>query len=123
MENVTLSAAGRHDSCIALRAAPIVEAAVALAVCQLWQEMPEESLAGYRSEIDKIDGEIVDLLVKRLQIGGKIGTLKAEMGVEIRDKRREWEVLQSRGDMAPEHRAAIEAVFRTIMAQTREAEQ
>lgn len=123
MENVTLSAAGRHDSCIALRAAPIVEAAVALAVCQLWQEAPEENLEGYRSEIDKIDGEIVDLLVKRLQIGGKIGTLKAEMGAEIRDKTREWEVLRSRGDMAPEYRAAIEAVFQTVMAQTREVEQ
>ena len=45
------------------------------------------------------------------------------MGAEIRDKTREWEVLRSRGDMAPEYRAAIEAVFQTIMAQTREVEE
>ena len=122
MENVTLSAAGRHDSCIALRAAPIVEAAAALAICQLWQEEPADDLAGYRNEIDRIDGEIVDLLVKRLQIGRKVGALKAAMGAKIRDKARESEVLRSRGDMAPEYRAAIQAVFETIMAQTREVE-
>ena len=122
MENVMLSAAGRHDSCIALRAAPIVEAAAALAICQLWQEEPADDLAGYRNEIDRIDGEIVDLLVKRLQIGRKIGALKAAMGAKIRDKARESEVLRSRGDMAPEYRAAIQAVFETIMAQTREVE-
>ena len=122
MENVTLSAAGRHDSCIALRAAPIVEAAAALAICQLWQEEPTDDLAGYRNEIDRIDGEIVDLLAKRLQIGRKIGALKAAMGAKIRDKARESEVLRSRGDMAPEYRAAIQTVFETIMAQTREVE-
>ena len=85
MENVTLSAAGRHDSCIALRAAPIVEAAAALAICQLWQEEPTEDLAGYRGAIDKIDGEIVALLAKRLQIVIKIGALKAAAGTSIRD--------------------------------------
>ena len=123
MENVTLSAAGRHDSCIALRAAPIVEAAAALAICQLWQEEPTGDLAGYRGAIDKIDGEIVDLLAKRLQIGSKIGTLKAAAGTAIRDEAREAEVLRSRGDMAPEYRTAVEAVFRAIMAQTRQVEQ
>lgn len=122
MENVTLSAAGRHDSCIALRAAPVVEAAAALAICQLWQEEPADDLAGYRGEIDKIDEEIVDLLVKRLRIGGKIGALKAVTGAKIRDKEREAEVLRTRGDMAPEYRTAIQAVFETIMAQTREVE-
>ena len=123
MENVTLSAAGRHDSCIALRAAPIVEAAAALAICQLWQEEPTGDLAGYRGAIDKIDGEIVDLLAKRLQIGSKIGALKAAAGTTIRDEAREAEVLRSRGDMAPEYRTAVEAVFRAIMAQTRQVEQ
>ena len=123
MENVTLSAAGRHDSCIALRAAPIVEAAAALAICQLWQEEPTEDLAGYRGAIDKIDGEIVALLAKRLQIGSKIGALKAAAGTAVRDEAREAEVLRSRGDMAPEYRTAVEAVFRAIMAQTRQVEQ
>ena len=123
MVNVTLSAAGRHDSCIVLRAAPIVEAAAALALCQLWQEEPAEGLAGCRQELDRIDGEIVQLLTERFLVGQKIGKIKRENGQPIRDPEREKQVLQSRGDMSPAYRDAIEAVFAAIMAQTREVEQ
>ena len=63
------------------------------------------------------------LVAKRLQIGSKIGALKAAAGTAIRDETREAEVLRSRGDMAPEYRTAVEAVFRAIMAQTRQVEQ
>ena len=122
MKNVTLSAAGRHDSCIVLRAVPIVEAAAALAICQLMEAEPAEDIMKYRNKIDEIDEKIVKLLSERLQIGGKIGTLKALKGQKIRDKQREAEVLRSRGDLAPEYRDAIEAIFDTIMAQTREVE-
>ena len=122
MKNVTLSAAGRHDSCIVLRAVPIVEAAAALALCQLMEVEPAEDITEYRNKIDEIDEEIVKLLSERLQIGGKIGTLKALKGQKIRDQQREAEVLCSRGDLAPEYRDAIEAIFDTIMAQTREVE-
>ena len=123
MANVTLSAAGRHDSCIVLRAAPIVEAAAALALCQLWQEEPAEDLTGCRQELDRIDGEIVQLLTERFLVGQKIGKIKRENGQPIRDPEREKQVLQSRGDMSPAFRDAIEAVFAAIMAQTREVEQ
>lgn len=123
MENVTLSVSGRHDSCIALRAAPVVEAAAALAICQLWQETPQEDLTGYRGEIDAIDSEIAELLTKRFQTAEKIGALKAEKGLPLRDPRREAEVLRSRGDMAPEYRTAMEGIFRAIIDQTCEVEQ
>lgn len=123
MTNVTLSAAGRHDSCIVLRAAPIVEAAAALAVCQLWQEEPAEGLAGCRQEIDRIDEELVRLLTERFLVGRKIGKIKREGGQPIRDPEREKQVLQSRGDMSLAYRDAVEAVFSAIMAQTREVEQ
>lgn len=123
MTNVTLSAAGRHDSCIVLRAAPIVEAAAALAVCQLWQEEPAEGLAGCRQEIDRIDEELVRLLTERFLVGQKIGKIKRESGQPIRDPEREKQVLQSRGDMSLAYRDAVEAVFAAIMAQTREVEQ
>ena len=83
---------------------------------------PAEDITEYRNKIDEIDEEIVKLLSERLQIGGKIGTLKALKGQKIRDHPREAEVLRSRGDLAPEYRDAIEAIFDTIMAQTREVE-
>lgn len=122
MENITISAAGRHDGCIALRAAPVVEAAAALALCRLWTPEAEDNLAACRGEIDAIDGELVELLARRLEVGRRIGILKAETGRPIRDPDREAEVLRSRGDMAPEYRAAVEEVFQTIMTQTREVE-
>ena len=99
-----------------------MEAAAALALCQLMEVKPAEDITEYRNKIDEIDEEIVRLLSERLQIGGKIGTLKALKGQKIRDKQREAEVLRSRGDLAPEYRDAIEAIFDTIMAQTREVE-
>ena len=123
MVNVTLSAAGRHDSCIVLRAAPIVEAAAALAICQLWQEEPAEGLTGCRQELDRIAGEFVRLLTERFLVGQRIGKIKRENGQPIRDPEREKQVLQSRGDMSPAYRDAVEAVFTAIMAQTREVEQ
>lgn len=123
MENVTLSAKGRHDSCIALRAAPAVEAAAALAICQLLEEEPSDELAEDRLRLDEIDEQLVRLLAQRLEIGQKIGQIKARTGQPIRDAAREAEVLRTRGDLAPEHRAAVEAVFETIMAQMREVEQ
>ena len=99
-----------------------MEAAAALALCQLMEVEPAEDITEYRNKIDEIDEEIVKLLSERLQIGGKIGTLKALKGQKIRDQQREAEVLRSRGDLAPEYRDAIEAIFDTIMAQTREVE-
>ena len=56
-------------------------------------------------------------------VGQKIGKIKRENGQPIRDPEREKQVLQSRGDMSPAFRDAIEAVFAAIMAQTREVEQ
>lgn len=37
-ENTTLSVHGRHDPCVVVRAVPVVESAVALALCELWLE-------------------------------------------------------------------------------------
>ena len=82
-----------------------------------------EGLTGCRQELDRIDGEIVRLLTERFLVGQRIGKIKRENGQPIRDPEREKQVLQSRGDMSPAYRDAIEAVFAAIMAQTREVEQ
>ena len=42
MTETTISVSGRHDACIALRAAPAVESAAALAVCQLLPDTPAD---------------------------------------------------------------------------------
>lgn len=45
-----------------------------------------------RQMIDKVDEQIIRLLVAREELVGKIGKLKKESGIEILDKAREEEI-------------------------------
>ena len=49
-----------------------------------------------------------------------IGAYKAAHGLPVRDPEREAQVLRSRGDLAPEHRAEVERLYETLMALSRE---
>lgn len=119
MTNTTAAIRGRHDACVALRAVPAVEAAAALALCQLI-EPDSDDIAVLRKEIDAVDIKIVELFEKRLEIAGKIGKYKAQNHLPVFDAEREEVVLHSRGDLAPEHRQQVETLYRTIMALSRE---
>ena len=112
MENCTVAITGRHDPCIALRAAPIVEAAAALA---LWRGLNPPGL-----QLDDVDRQLVGLLVRRQELSRDIGAYKAAHGLPVRDPEREAQVLRSRGDLAPEHRAEVERLYETLMALSRE---
>ncbi|MBQ0038278.1 MAG: chorismate synthase [Clostridiales bacterium] len=122
MENTTVSVAGRHDPCIVLRAAPVVEAAAALALCQL-MEPEAETLDDLRRRIDDTDEELVELLARRMELSRRVGDYKKANGLPVLDARREEQVLQSRGDLAPEYRQAVEAIYREIMRWSREEQQ
>ena len=50
MTPTTITVAGRHDSCVALRAAPAVEAAAALALCRLLPDTAEDTLPALRHD-------------------------------------------------------------------------
>ena len=118
MSDVEITVEGRHDACIVLRAAPAVEAAAALAILRL---LPgEDSLAGYRRELDEIDSRLVELYECRMETAKKIGAYKKAHQLPVRDEAREAEVLRSRGDLAPEHRQQVEEVFRMLMRHSRE---
>jgi len=49
-------------------------------------------LSSLRSRIDRIDGEILNLLRKRVELAGKIGVLKMEKGLPVIDEAREEDV-------------------------------
>lgn len=119
MENCTVAVTGRHDPCIALRAAPIVEAAAALA---LWRVLDPRGggLDTLRLRLDGIDRQLVGLLVRRQELSRDIGAYKAAHGLPVRDPEREAQVLRSRGDLAPAHRAEVERLYETLMALSRE---
>lgn len=122
MENTTITVGGRHDSCVALRAAPVVEAAAALAICRL---LPTDdgSLAGLRRQLDDVDEQITALLARRLALAGEIGRYKAAQGLPVLDEAREKEVLARRGDLLPQRRQQVERLFRLLMAESREEQE
>lgn len=122
MENTAVTVGGRHDSCVALRAAPVVEAAAALAICHL---LPADdgSLAGLRRQLDDVDEQMTALLARRLALAGEIGRYKAAQGLPVLDEAREKEVLARRGDLLPQRRQQVERLFRLLMAESREEQE
>ena len=122
MENTAVTVGGRHDSCVALRAAPVVEAAAALPICRL---LPADdgSLAGLRRQLDDVDEQMTALLARRLALAGEIGRYKAAQGLPVLDEAREKEVLARRGDLLPQRRQQVERLFRLLMAESREEQE
>ena len=122
MENTAVTVGGRHDSCVALRAAPVVEAAAALAICRL---LPADdgSLAGLRRQLDDVDEQMTALLARRLALAGEIGRYKAAQGLPVLDEAREKEVLARRGDLLPPRRQQVGRLFRLLMAESRAAQE
>lgn len=53
-----------------------------------------EKLLEYRKEIEKIDSELIELLVQRMELSKKIGDFKRENGLPIFDPKREEELKQ-----------------------------
>ena len=119
MTLATVSVPGRHDACIALRAAPAVESSTALAVCRLLPDVPAE-LDGLRRRLDELDGEILALFARRQELAGAIGAYKKEHRLPIRDEAREAAVLASRGDLLPVRRAQVERLMELLMELSRE---
>jgi chorismate mutase/prephenate dehydratase len=81
----------------------------------------QPTLAGLRSDIDRLDMELVDLLNRRAEVVSSIGQLKNDQGLEIWSARREDEVIAkamaaNRGPLPPE---TLRAIFREVMSGSR----
>lgn len=59
-----------------------------------------ETIAHNRTEIDKIDKFIIDLLKQRFELAVAIGREKRVLGVGVLDSSREQDVLEDRADYA-----------------------
>ncbi|MBR2748428.1 MAG: chorismate synthase [Firmicutes bacterium] len=111
---VIIEVKGRHDPCVVLRAVPVVEAAAAMAIYDalLYErqgapvdETPAETeqkilkksspstIEGLREEIDEENRLIMEALDRRLEAARKIGKIKAEQGLPVRDQAREEDIL------------------------------
>ncbi len=82
-------------------------------------------LARLRSEIDRVDRALMELLNERAGLGCAVGEVKERSGMPVYSAARERDVLAAlvRSNGGPFPSAAIEPVFREIISATRSLEQ
>jgi chorismate synthase len=124
---------GRHDPCIAIRAVPVVEAAVAIGLLTLinldsaQDETPastDDELAKLRKEIDAIDVELIRLLNQRMSISNRIGMSKMKQNMRVHDSKREKEIIERvREGASPEDARYIEEIYTKIFEWSRERQE
>ena len=74
-------------------------------------------LSDARREIDRIDGELVKLLVRRLDAVAGIAAAKRASGKAVNDPKRESEILSRIGaEVPPEYESAARLIFSTLFA-------
>ncbi len=131
MEPAKLKIEGRHDPCIVPRAVPCIEAAAALAICDMLLEEGlistdredcgyNESLSYFRKEIDAIDAGIAALLEKRFAVVKDIAAIKESEGLPVLDEAREKEKIKEIDCLCDKENAPyVTGTMREIMAQSR----
>lgn len=75
-----------------------------------------------RGEIDKLNEQIIDLLGQRMLLAKKVGELKKELGLQIRDYEREHQVITNMRERAKLHdlpEEYVEQIFELIMKASR----
>ncbi len=77
----------------------------------------------WRDEIDLIDAELLCLLNRRVLLAREVGRRKRGAGLPLRDVRRERQILARahKRNRGPLGAAAIERLFRAILAESRRA--
>lgn len=78
-------------------------------------------LEQYRQEIDRIDGELVQLFLERMAVTGKVGEYKQRAGIPVLDAGREKQVIAAKTALtdAPARKADVAALYEEIMAISR----
>ena len=117
MEECTLNILGRHDPCIALRAAPVIEACAALSIMDLLlEDNNPATIEKCREKIDRIDSRILPLLAERFRVTDKIGELKAAHNLPVFNSDREKAILENISASADKScRADIASIYMKIM--------
>jgi len=86
-----------------------------------WEGAGPMTIEDWRSEIDAIDDQLLDLLNKRVGIAVKVGQSKKLNGVALRDPAREREVLERarNKNSGPLDEQAVEKLFSCIIRESR----
>ena len=78
-------------------------------------------LENLRKNVDEIDEELVELLMRRADVSRKIGVIKAKAGLPILDAEREIAVIQKLNHKAVDENelSALVNIYRTILKESR----
>jgi chorismate mutase len=76
----------------------------------------------YRDKIDEVDGKIVELLEKRVDLAKKIGVVKRKQGLPVSDAARENSVLSRVTGMTKLNKGFVRKIFEEIITYCRENE-
>ena len=81
-------------------------------------------LADWRSHIDTVDKQLIDLLNERMKYCLEIGEIKRREGRQVQDERREREVLAKLEEYntGPMSNEAINEIFTRVIAEARNLE-
>lgn len=77
------------DATVEVNTDPVAEAAVQVVDTTAFEETLEDG----RARIDIIDDQILELIERRMEIAGTLLTAKHKRGINLRDKRRQGEIL------------------------------
>ena len=99
-DKTTVKVGGRHDVCIIPRLIPVANAMIKLVLADAisYQKLvanEKQDISDYREAIDKIDEDILFALKRRMEISKLIGKFKQKLNMEIENKDREYELLNS----------------------------
>lgn len=122
MEECKISIHGRHDPCITVRAVAAVEAAVAVAVMDIFLDSkPNASteLSALRERIDACDRKIVEAFTERMDIALGVANYKREHGLPVLDAKREAALLEKIEALAGELAPYAKILYGTILSVSR----
>ena len=72
-----------------------------------------------RNEIDKLDDELIPLLLKRMDISRQVAEYKVKNGIPVLNEKRELEILDDVASKCGEQGEAMKTVFSAIMDASR----
>ena len=76
-------------------------------------------LSELRKEIDEIDEQLIPLLIKRMEISGKVAQYKVERGIPVLNAGREQEILDKVEEKCGDYGDTIKTVFSATMDASR----
>ncbi len=88
---------------------------------KLSQQERENLLVRLRDEVDKVDKELAELLIRRIKISLELGAIKKNMGLAAYDPHREKEISENIQTISedPEIKNTLKRIYERIIDESR----